>query len=233
MNTVSKNKIFDIILADALREIMDSELENITEAEPHVFPDEFEKIMKGTANSVGRKKRIKKYAHMGAKAVITATAIFGILFGGLLTRPEVYASVQNVIRGVFDKYDKYEFDGGELTVESFDDSFRLGYVPDGYYLSEGHYSPIGVLLKYTHGFDENSNEIFFDYGIADASSIYLDNEHHTYEEFTINGIEYNFYESTDKDFMSNLLWYEDGYVFIIYAHLPKDEFVKIAENIEK
>lgn len=30
-----------------------------------------------------------------------------------------------------------------------------------------------------------------------------------------------------------LLWYEDGYAFSIYAHLPKDELVKIAEKIEK
>lgn len=32
---------------------------------------------------------------------------------------------------------------------------------------------------------------------------------------------------------SMLLWYENGYYFSIYAHLPKDELIKIAGNIEK
>jgi len=236
MNAASKEKIFDIILADALKESMEREFKAVDEIvldEPHEFSPKFERKMQKLMNSIGKKDRIKSFTRIGARAVITVAAIFGFIFVGLLTQPEVYASVQNVFRSVFDKYDKYEFGIGELTVENFDDSFRLGYVPEGYYISEGHYSPAYVSLIYTDGFGEENSKIMLSYGIADGLSISLDNEHHTYEEFTINGIEYKFYGSTDKDFLSNLLWYEDGYAFVLYAQLPKDELVKIAENLEK
>ncbi len=41
------------------------------------------------------------------------------------------------------------------------------------------------------------------------------------------------YKSNDKHFYDILVWYKDGYAFSIFAHLSKDELVKIAENIEK
>lgn len=232
MNAAAKDKIFDIVLAEALKECMDEELEEvdrIVAAEKYELSPQFDRDMKKFINSVGRKDRIKKYARNCVKAVVSFAAVFGIFFGVLLTQPSVFAAVQNVFRSVFDTHDKYEFVGEELTIENFDDSFRLGYVPDGFYLSEGFYSPIGVSLVYKN----KTNEITFDYGIANGASIFLDNEHSKYSTFYSNDIEYHYYESNDSDFADTLLWYEDGYSFMILAHLPKDELIKIAENIEK
>ena len=232
MNVAIREQIFDIVLKEALRESMEREFKKIDEMvldEPHEFSPEFEKKMRKTINSVGRKDRIKKYARNCVKAVVSAAAVFGIVFVVLLTQPSVFAAVQNVFRSVFDKYDKYEFVGEELTFDNFDNSIRLGYIPDGYYLSEGDYSTINVTLFYKN----ETNEIIFEYGIANFTSMLHDNEHNTYYEFEYNGTDYHYYESNDKDFESMLLWYENGYYFSIYAHLPKDELIKIAENIEK
>lgn len=232
MNAAAKDKIFDIVLAEALKECMDEELEEvdrIVAAEKYELSPQFDRDMKKFINSVGRKDRIKKYARNCVKAVVSLAAVFGIFFGVLLTQPSVFAAVQNVFRSAFDTHDKYEFVGEELTIENFDNSFRLGYVPDGYCLSEGFYSSMSVTLYYTN----KTDEIMFAYGIANFSTTSYDNEHNSYYEFEYNGTEYHYYESNDKDFDSILLWYEDGYVFSIYAHLPKDELIKIAENIEK
>lgn len=232
MNAAAKDKIFDIVLAEALKECMDEELEEvdrIVAAEKYELSPQFDRDMKKFINSVGRKDRIKKYARNCVKAVISAAAVFGVFFGVLLTQPSVFAAVQNVFRSIFDKYDKYEFVGEELTIENFDNSFRLGYVPDGFYLSEGYYSPVAVTLVYTN----KLNEVTLEYGIAEGTVSYYDNEHNTYYEFEYNGTDYHYYESNDKNFNNKLIWYEDGYVFNIYAHLPKDELIKIAENIEK
>lgn len=232
MNTVTKNKIFDLVLAEALEECLDKELKEFDEIkldEPHEFSKEFEKKMRKIINSIGKKDRVKKYVSFGRKAIVTAAAVLGIIFGGLLTQPEVYASVQNVIRNVFDKYDKYEYVGESLTVDNFDDSFRLGYVPDGYSLSNGAYSPVYVVLTYT-----NENEIIeFSYGIADGLTASYDNEHNFFDTFTAGEIEYYYYNSNDENFYSSLVWYDGGYSFGLNAHLSKDELVKIAENIEK
>lgn len=232
MNTATKNKIFNAILAEALEDCLDDELKKYDEikfSRTHEFSPQYKKKRRKIINSVGRKNRIKKYKHIAVRSIISIAAAFGLVFGVLLTQPEVYAAVQNVIRNVFDKYDKYEYVSEELTVENFDDSFRLGYVPDGYFLSDGFYSPAYVRLTYTN----ENDEILFVYGIADSLTSSYDNEHNSFETFSANGIEYYYYKSNDEDFYSTLLWYENGYVFSLDAHLSKEEFVKIAENIEK
>ncbi len=230
MNVATKNKIFDLILADALEECLDEELKKYDELnKPHEFSEEYKRKMRKITNSVGRKDRIKIYKRIAVRSVVSIAAAFGLVFGCLLTQPEVFAAVKNVFRSVFDKYDKYEYVGDEITVESFDDSFRLGYVPDGYLLSNGIYSPGYVILTY-----ENENEIIeFNYGIADSMLRNYDNEHNSFETFTVDSIEYYYYRSNDNDFYDNLLWYYSGYSFGLKAHISKEEFVKIAENIEK
>jgi len=233
MKNELKEKIFDLILKDALQECLDEELKEIDEmvanSPPHEFSPQFEKRMKKLINSIGRKDRIKKAKRIIVRTAVSIAAAFGIIFGVFLTQPEVSAAVQNVIRTVFDRYDKYDYVGDELTVENFNNNIRLGYVPDGYYLSKGNYSPALVSLKYVN---ENKNEILFDYGIADGTSSIYDNEHNLYDNFTINGIEYHYYESNDSDFSSTIVWYDKGYSFSISAHLSKEEFVKIAENVK-
>lgn len=233
MNMAIKNKVFDLVLTEALKEYMDIELQEVDELvakdPPHEFSSEFEKKMRKTINSVGRKDRIKKYARNCVKAVVSLAAVFGIFFGVLLTQPNVFAAVQNVFRSVFEKYDKYEYVGEEVTFDDFNDSIRLGYVPDGYYLSSGDYSTINVTLFYTN----ETDKIIFEYGIANFTATSYDNEHSSYSSFVLNDVEYHYYESNDNVFNNKLIWYKDGYVFGIYAHLPKDELIKIAENIEK
>lgn len=232
MNAATKEKIFDLILADALKESMRKEFEEIdkmTAEETHEFSPQFEKKMRKLINSIGRKDTIKKFKHFATKSVIALSIVFSLVFGGLLTQPEVFAAVQNVFRTVFEKYDRYEYVGEELTVDSFDDNIRLGYVPDDFYLSEGNFSQILVKLTYRN----EDESLIFMYGIANGLVAYYDNENNTYDTFYNNKIEYHYYESLNTDFYNTLVWYENGYSFSISAHLSKNELVKIAENLEK
>ncbi len=232
MNAATKEKIFDLILTDALKESMKIEFEEIdklTAEETHEFSPQFEKKMRKLINSIGRKDRIKKFKRFAAKSVVVLSIVFTLIFGGLLTQPEVFASVQNVFRSVFDTHDRYDYVGEELTTENFDNNIRLGYVPDGYNLSEGFYTSINVALYYKN----ETDDITFEYGIADFISTSFDNEHSSYSSFYYNDVEYHYYESNDNDFKSRLVWYKDGYIFGVYAHLSKEELVKIAENIKK
>ena len=232
MKSETKEKIFDLILTDALMTCWNMEiqaLDNYHEYDDYKFSAEFERKNKKTANSIGRSDRIKKCTYIFVKLVVTTAAIMGAVFGGLLTQPAVYAAVQNVIQTVFKNYDKYDFGGDELTVDNFNNNIRLGYFPEGYYLANGEYSRISVSLTYI---DHNDNKIMFDYGIADGSSTIYDNEHNSYSKFIVNDIEYHYYESKDNDFYNTLVWYKDGYSFSVLAHLPKEELVKIAKNVK-
>lgn len=231
MNITYKNKLFDFVLTEALKEYMETELKEVDALvmeEPHEFSTQFEKKVRKLINSIGRKDRIKKYKRIAVMTIVSVAAAFGLIFGGLLTQPEVYAAVQNVFRSVFDKYDKYEYVGEELTSENFDNSIRLGYVPNGYCLSKGDYSPIDVTLFYKN----ETDKIIFEYGIANFTTTSYDNEHSSYSSFILNDVEYHYYESNDNVFNNKLIWYKDGYEFGIYAHLSKEEIVKIAENLK-
>lgn len=229
MNNESKNKIFDVVMTEALKDYMDTELKQMNElakADTCEFSDKFKRRVRRIENSIGRTDRVKKGGIVILKTLVTAAAVFGIIFGMLLTQPEVFAAVQKTIRTVFGEYDKIEYIDEATAV--LNDNIRLGYVSEGYYLSKGTYTPIDVVLTYTNGEDE----IIFEYGIADGSFAYIDNEHNEYERFTSNGIEYHYYISNNGRFINVLTWSVNRYSFVITAHLSKDELVAIAENIE-
>ena len=230
-NQQTNEKIFDLLIADALADVWDMELAKYADSgqmEKHKFSDEFERNIRKIRNSIGRKERMKNAGRFSLKFFVTIATIMGIAFGGLLTQPTVFAAVENVIRSVFDKFDRYDFSGSDVTVETFNSEMRFRYIPDGYYLSMGNYSPVYVQLIYTN----DNDEITFEYAIANGTVFSVDNEHKTHEALYYGDIEYHYYESYDKDFTNTLIWNNKGYAFEIYAHLPQEELVKIAENIE-
>lgn len=230
MNNESKNKIFDVLLTEALKEYMDIELNQINalaQSECCEFSDKFERKVHRIGNSIGRADRIKAFGKVVFRTVVSAAIAFGIVFGMLLTQPEVYAAVQKTIRTVFGEYDKIEYVNETADDTVINDSIRLGYVPEGYYLSEGKYTPLDVDLTYTNGVDK----IRFEYGITDSAIARIDNENSEHEQFTANGIEYHYYNSLVAESYNAITWSENGYSFIVFAHFPKEILVKMAENL--
>lgn len=228
MNNESKNKIFDVVMTEALKEYMDIELKQMNElakADNFELSEKFEKRVHRIENSIGRTDRIKRGGIAILKTLVTAAAVFGIVFGMLLTQPEVYAAVQKTIRTIFGEYDRIEYI--DETSNVLNDNIRLGYVPEGYYLSDGTYTPIGVVLTYTNGVDK----IRFEYGTADGTISLVDNEHNEYEQFAANGVEYHYYSSLVAESDNAITWSENGYYFVVYAYFPKEVLVKIAENV--
>ena len=159
--------------------------------------------------------------------MVIAASIMGILFSGLLTQPEVYAAVGNVIRNIFETHDSYTYQGSSSEI-SFNKNIKLGFIPDGYELRSAFYSDCNVSLTY-----ENADEmcIYFDYGSAENSMLSIDNERHNYTELNYDGTTYYFYEAAEEDF-STLIWYDDGYYYSIDAQLDKDTLIRTAQNIE-
>ena len=233
-NSKTNEKIFDLLIADALVDSWNMELAQFDDDgqnEQHKFSDEFDRNIRRIRNSIGRKERMQKAFRFTFKFIIAFATFMGLIFGFLITQPTVYGAVKSVIRTIFDKYDRFDFisDNSELTVENFDDTIRLKYVPDGFRLYSGFYTPMYVKLIYT---DNNDNEIIFSYSIAEDYSIDIDNEHTMYRTIVTNGIEFHLYESIDEDFRSSILWYNNGYAFNISSYIPSNELVEIAESLK-
>ena len=231
INQRTNNKIFDLLIADALADVWDMEFAKYDDndtAEEYQFSDEFERNIRKIRNSIGRKERMKNAGRFSLKFFVTIATIMGIAFGGLLTQPTVFASVQNVFRTVFLDRDKYTYQG-ETEGITFNNNIRLGYIPDGYEIRMVFYSTYDMYLTYE---SINGETMQFDYGLAENSLKTIDNERHKYYELEYDDVTYYFYEAIDPEADSNiLLWYLDGYVFSIDAQLSKDEIIKVAENI--
>lgn len=235
MTDTTSEKIFDALIAEALAERWDNELRESLEDrnyDDRKFSQEFEKNFRKIRNSIGRKNRIRKAVSICAKFAITAAAAMGIIFGGLLTRSDVYAAVSRAVREVFEKYDTYTYEGEIITADTFDNSIRLGYIPTGFYLTKGEYYPAITDLTYE---TEDGDILFFSYIISEGLSSDIDNEHHTYSNFTINGTEYHYYEAKSPDWGNMLFWYSDGYEFTLHdlnAQISLSELIETAENIK-
>ena len=150
-NSKTNGKIFDLLIADALADVWDMELAKYADSgqiEKHKFSDEFERNIRKIRNSIGRKERMKNAGRFSLKFFVTIATIMGIAFGGLLTQPTVFASVQNVFRTVFSDRDKYTFSGEQQEGFVFDQNKRLGYIPDGYEIRMIFFSASNVFLTY-------------------------------------------------------------------------------------
>ena len=224
----ANERLWDAVIKEALIESMNRELdESEQNMEPHNFSSQFEHNMNKLIKNIGRKEKAQAAGKVIGKFAVTAATIMGIMFCGLLTQQEVYAAVGNVIRNIFSTHDKYTYQGSSEDM-TFDDTIRLGYVPYGYELRTALYSHSNVLLTY-ESVDENS--IDFEYGLADTTSVSVDNERHILKEINKKEQTYYYYEPIEADDFSTLIWYNNGYVYSIDAQFSEDEIIKIAENI--
>lgn len=224
----ANERLWDAVIKEALIESMNRELdESEQNIEPHNFSSKFEHNINKLIKNIGRKEKAQAAGKVIGKFAVTAATVMGILFGGLLTQQEVYAAVGNVIRNIFSTHDKYTYQGSSEDM-TFDDTIRLGYVPNGYELRTALYSHSNVLLTY-ESVDENS--IDFEYGLADTTSVSVDNERHILKEINKKEQTYYYYEPIEADDFSTLIWYNNGYVYSIDAQFSEDEIIKIAENI--
>ncbi len=224
----ANERLWNALIKEALIEKCSMELQEIkAETEAHEFSSEFKKSIKKIMSSIGKKENIKQAAKVFKHIAVTTAAIMGIIFGALLTQPEVYAAVSGIIKSVFNTYDHYSYNGN--STDTLDKNKQLGYVPYGYEIKSIYYSNADVSMTY-----ENNEKmsIMVDYGIAENFALYIDNERHTCIEFNQNNTTYFFYLAKCSNEDNVLMWYENDYYYVIYAQFPQDELVKIAENIK-
>lgn len=86
----ANNEIFDILLKSALITRYENEVSAaMLSADEHTYPAEFHRRLRQIKNTAGRKERISAAGRVFSRLAVTAAAAMGILFGCLLTRPEV------------------------------------------------------------------------------------------------------------------------------------------------
>ena len=220
------NDIFDILLRDALTRKYKDEVEN-ADYEHHNYPDTFKKKIRKIGNSVNRYEKISIAGKIIVKLLVNIAAVMGIVFGMLLTQPKVYAAVVEVAKQIFTTHDKYLYQDIDNEMV-FDKNRSPSYIPYGYELRSVFYAKNNVVLLYESA-DEKIIDI--DYGLAENSSVSIDNERHIFKELKKDNTLFYFYKAIEDDEFNMLVWYKDRYYYIINAQLGLDEIMKIAESI--
>ncbi len=229
---LSKNaneRLWDAVIKEALIEDCNSELQELEKITvTHSFSSRFEKNIEKTKRSIGRKELLKNTGKFFKTAAVTAAAVMGLIFCSMLTQPQVYAAVENVIKSIFSDHDNFAHkQNNEEFI--FDKNKTLVYVPDGYTLRSVFYGDNSVFQTYN---TENGPEIQFDYGLSGSSSISIDNERHIMKEISIENQKYYYYAAMEENDFNSLIWYNNGYVYIITSQISEEEIVKIAEKLK-
>ncbi len=223
----AKERIFDIIIEDMLKESCKQEIDEFRKDDrEHSFPADFDRKVRKIRNSIGRNKAVKTAVKIVIRTVITAASIMGIIFGGLLTQPNVSASVKDTIGDIFDGNDEFSFSNYAGKTEEDSVIIGLGYVPEGYILASSYITPQNGTIIYK----SDKGQLVFEF-FAQNHDMYSNNDYSNYISVISNGQEYFYYSDTDYLDTCTLVWNCNGYSYSLSASLSYDELITIAENI--
>lgn len=220
--------ISDEWLREAARKAEESLLASLPEPEEceATFSPEFERKME---------KLIHRAKHPIRHRIMKAVACFllVILVGGgsvLTFSVEARAAFVGWVREVYDTWFAYKYNG-DFEKESTDLVFRPTWLPDGYTeaFAPEVYGQVNIIYE-----DDNGNKLLFAYSNEFPSLTGLLPENSSSPlEVTVGDCPADLYLEKDGEKKSLLVWANstNDCLFWIFANLPQDDIIKIAESI--
>ena len=220
-------EIWESLLKAAVIKNSLDELENYSpeEISKTTLPANYDQKMQRLVQRLHYKNAIRNSLFYVKKIVVLLFILMGISFLFLLHFDEVRATCHDVITYIYEKYILFQHEadlGEELT------SVKLGYIPEGFSLSEETLSESGYDAVYSNS---QGDMLFFESTPYKHIS-QADNEHYDIYEVKIGHYTGQFFNSTDERFPNILYWQNETEYYCLEAPLPEDEIKKIAENIK-
>ena len=235
MNSCVNETLFDALFARALAEDAAREAESA--------PDDAE-LAAAFPERARHRRLLRRYVRAEKKGKYTPAAVIWlkraaviilcaatVAFAAALTDVNVRGAIKKAIFSIFSDHLEtvMEQPGGDH-VDIYD--FEIGYIPDGYVLTESYEDEQRRSYSYNYGID------FIDLTIRGNKETYLtfDNETPILEEITINGNDGYINYSPEPDaidgrFYTTLFYFDHGVLIKMSTSCGKDETIKIAENI--
>ncbi len=198
-------------------------MEDWYETFPEVLPEpEYSKKHIKWRNKLFDKMR-GGYYHRFTTKTVRVMMVAAVLCALLLTAFVVPSSREFIL----DKFEKYTaFQLTEDNKNSVNGEINVGYIPDGFILNETLNSTKQIINRYV----SNDGNFFTIYKNSSSSKVDFDTEGFVIEEIIIDGFTYT-YCSGNLD-VDNLIWTKNDYIYRIDGTFTKEEFIKIAENID-
>ncbi len=234
-NSVQES-VFEGILSAALVTYIESEMKLLpTDDELSVMYPTSEKRLKEYRKKAKQKQRKAPTAAVYLKRVaVIALAVISVAFGVLMTNEGVRAAIVKSFITWYDKYVEFDFSHYEEPEKEEEtdpitavESLVIGYVPEGYVLSNS-VEETGY-REYSYMTD-TGEYLLICLETSKGSSIGLDNENSDLEKFSLNGKDmYLAYNDTDG--IGAIVFGNRMYMVSVSGLVAKDELIKVAENI--
>ncbi len=222
--------IFDALFRQAVIDNYEEELSMFSSAEglskQYSFSDTHIARMKRLFARTERRERLKsvtRWARRCAAVIIVGTLL---LFGALMTVPEVRATAATVIIQWFQQFTK--FTSGQNAPHE-PQEWEPSYLPEGF-TEDVRYGDFGRgTIRYS---DSGGSTIAFTY-IAQGDSVAVDNENRQFYELVEADILYYVFESSTSDIDTSIIWDQEGYRFVLKGQISSDELLNMARSAKK
>lgn len=228
----AKKKEFDELMRKSLEEAMRIDQERLEEqlknAEPHVFSEEFERKMGKVI--ADHRKRCKRRAVIRFSVKMAACLLLCVLCVGLVTaKHTAVASLPSIdIKGWFDKY--FEFSkGSHIDVRDVDFSEeKITYIPEGFVKTEEE-----QMRTYSNYVYENKEgQYFYVRCCMTLTQSQQDNEDIIQEVIKgENGYEYTMIIQTDEIMY---IWEDTmGLYYYVSGNIAQEELMLVMNSIQE
>ena len=220
------NDAFDLLLDEAAENAAEHLGQNLQEPEEQIeFSAEHEQKMQWIFRQEHRKlrrRKIMKYTKIAACMVGVLILSAGITISSV---DAWRVKVLNYVLDFNQPNTDFSFNEPGSGQQYEGDDITLGYIPDGFELTEQSKSRMGIILAYT------KEEQYFDISFTNiGTSFSVDTEDGTVEKITFKGYEAVY---TSNPNINALVWHDNELVFKVLGNISKEEIFKIAEGIEK
>lgn len=220
-------QLTDEMLIQAAKRVGEAMLASLPEPEDcqHEFSPEFERNMECLIQKTKRKTRIRRC--LRGIAVAALAVVIG-LSTWLAVDTEARAAMVEWIRTAYEDSIVYKFFHPGAVGD--DNSYRLGWVPDGYALLQ---EETGELM-YIAVYQRESEVIYFTYGLSDEynQAEFIPGNSDT-EPVSVYGNPGEFYAAKDERETNELVWFDSvqGILFVLSSDLDQETMLKMAESI--
>ena len=217
--------LFKQAVIDSFLEELDSLPPDEELAKIYVYSPEHEAGMKKLFAREARKERIRKTARRAGKMAAVLAIAVTILFGILMSVPQVRATVIDTIVEWYDKFTKFT----SPAPETIKPNLEPRYIPGGF--KEVFRDEVAMSTDIIY---ENDAGIILVFQYSDArNSVSVDNENNHYEILLIDGIEYHIFETIVDRGENTIVWELYGQRNTIFSIISIDELLAVATSIEK
>jgi hypothetical protein len=196
-------------------------------AKLHTFSSGHEVRMKALLAKADRRVFWHKAVRVSRRVAAVVLIAVTLLFGLLLTHPEVQAAVQKVFVEWYDTFTRFAFPDTQVIAP--DVEWQLAYVPEGFEQSFYAYSNGDTEIEY-----QNLEGEFIRLQVLPTiqASFSVDNENSNYTVKQVDDVEYQVFSASSDEYVSRILWDKDGYAFMLTSTLTTQEIMEIALSSE-